>query len=366
MATISLKAAWRKRFGDTLAGGLRSQHPFYTADTEIFPQGLRDAAFPYKTVRRLIRSLDWPQLRPPFDHPGGGTPGWSEVVQGVAHDADHWYFSQEHQLWRFPVTHDLDDDVDDKPFKRTGIPAELSRMFGMLRVGYDHFGDLDFFDGRLHVPLEGMQPPLLCLFTTNLAPQRFAPLTHQHSAPWCAVNPRNGLLYSSNFHDAGGAAEPLRLYVYKPHPTAISTRTMFQGTPLEGTFETFDLPFVGSFQLRDESGNDLWGVRRIQGGAFSPGGHLYLVSDRPAGGLMGFDLSTGRRTLHKPVEYSPGFDEYEELEGITVWDLEAGRAPGIHGQLHLVMLDNDSDLTGTDDIYLKHFEVASPEQRTSV
>jgi hypothetical protein len=38
---------------------------------------------------------------------------------------------------------------------------------------------------------------------------------------------------------------------------------------------------------------------------------------------------------------------------LTVWDLDDGRAPGIRGQLHVMMLDNDE--TSADDIYIKHY-----------
>ena len=49
----------------------------------------------------------------------------------------------------------------------------------------------------------------------------------------------------------------------------------------------------------------------------------------------------------------------EELEGITVWDLDYGNAPRIEGQVHLIMLDNDwrESIFSDNDLYFKHFRV---------
>ena len=44
----------------------------------------------------------------------------------------------------------------------------------------------------------------------------------------------------------------------------------------------------------------------------------------------------------------------EEPEGITLWNLDGRGAPGVSGQLHVLMLDNDSN---GDDIYVKHYAV---------
>ena len=47
----------------------------------------------------------------------------------------------------------------------------------------------------------------------------------------------------------------------------------------------------------------------------------------------------------------------EEPEGLTFWDLDAdGRAPGLRGQLHAVLLDND--LLTADDVYVKHYRLS--------
>jgi len=42
----------------------------------------------------------------------------------------------------------------------------------------------------------------------------------------------------------------------------------------------------------------------------------------------------------------------EEIEGLTVWNLDDGRAPGIRGQVHVLMSDLED--ASNDDLYFKH------------
>ena len=113
-------------------------------------------------------------------------------------------------------------------------------------------------------------------------------------------------------------------------------------------------------------------IEHVQGGAFSPKtGLLYLSSDKgDAGGIFTLWVDDSRRRaylLHRtPVAYH--YTEstiaghqlyYEELEGLTVWDLSDGRAPRLSGQLHLTMIDNVG--SGDDDLYFKHFD--APAER---
>lgn len=52
----------------------------------------------------------------------------------------------------------------------------------------------------------------------------------------------------------------------------------------------------------------------------------------------------------------------EEPEGLTFWDLDADeRAPGLRGQLHVVLLDNDA--ITADDVYVKHYRLSSEDSR---
>ena len=68
------------------------------------------------------------------------------------------------------------------------------------------------------------------------------------------------------------------------------------------------------------------------------------------------DTTTWRRVAHSTNGY--GYFNYDytsvwdgEPEGLTVWDLDDGRAPNISGQLHVFMLDNEI----FDDVELYHY-----------
>jgi hypothetical protein len=126
------------------------------------------------------------------------------------------------------------------------------------------------------------------------------------------------------------------------------------------------LTLVDRFALRDEQGAPLT-MDYMQGGVFSAKGCLYLVNgfdedfDEDDGGISVFNGATGVRVARSKsgqgpfnYEFHPGFSTYEEPEGITLWDLDGRGAPGIAGELHVLMLDNDS---GGDQIYVKHYAV---------
>jgi hypothetical protein len=111
-------------------------------------------------------------------------------------------------------------------------------------------------------------------------------------------------------------------------------------------------------------------MESMQGGVFSPSGDLlYLTS----GFWDGHRINDGINVLETrdwtrlrrssnggmPFEYrfKAGYPYSNEPEGITIWDLDDGKAPGIGGgQLHVLMLDNDLEEFGDDDgVYLRHY-----------
>lgn len=367
MTILSLREAWRQRYGDVdLRAGLRTNvHPFYTAVSDSLPASTlpqRQRAFPCRSLRNFIEALAWPRSFVPtratsYDYPRNKGSGWTDKLQGVTHDDQHWYFTQQDRLWKIPVTHDLHADLGD--FASVGIPIP----------GYIHFGDIDFFNGHIYVPLEGDgQPATVVVFNQSLQYKKSALLSAQGgSGPWCAINPVNGLLYSSTFNDT---PDRILFQVYE----------RIESTNDAGELVDFKLNHLGAMELFDETG-DSFHLGGLQGAAFSRRGHLYLVVDTVMNsanedghrGIMGFDMLTGRRTVHRLVDYRPwkffprpiGWVKIQELEGITIWeDVDATGAPGIIGQLHLVMLDKDWE--NDDDLYFKHYEVEFPEDRGKV
>ncbi len=354
---MSLRTAWTARFPSLPLRSLQgARNRFYAEHPEAFPD---------RGLRGLIASLSWPaRLQPPrrmpADYPRDATPGWTQNLNGVAVDDTHWYITQVSSLHKVPLSHDLGTSIE-------GFPIEP------LPEGFDHFGDLDVRDEVVYVSLEGNEQPGIATYDTNLRLLATKELPDQQHCPWCAVNPKNGLVYSSEF-DAG------ELRVYRPFLTSV-------------------VP-VGAMPLFDEDGRPLE-IKSIQGGAFSPLGHLYLLSDEQDGGIMGFDMITGRRVLHTLVDYQKflsrtlqagasgigafigaavgsllgvglglggallggvvGFlmarhfagKPIQELEGLALWNAD-GRAPGIGGQLHVQMIGLIPPRE--NQLFFKHYE----------
>ena len=69
------------------------------------------------------------------NYPSDSQTIWSEELQGVTHNADHWFISQKSRIWKIPVGVDLNDVTDDisRGIFNIPIPVELA-------VNYDHFG----------------------------------------------------------------------------------------------------------------------------------------------------------------------------------------------------------------------------------
>jgi hypothetical protein len=270
---------------------------------------------------------------------------WTEECQGVAHDDSYWYITQKSSVWRAPVWKDLRTpfhDGDDGVIRRS-IPV----------AGYDHMGDADVSNGVLFVPLEGKRrvlwfsvdrkPRIATFSTPDLRYLWSDELGAQSKGGWCAVDSR-GRLFSSNGRLS--ARDPL--YCYE--------------------IEDSGVRLVGRVTLLDEGGEPV-DLDLMQGGTFADDDHLYLSCGYYKGfdaswGLHLFDLRSRRRIARSTngsgtfnYEFHPtrgvsGFAE--EPEGITWWDLDRPRAPGIGGQLHAILLDNDAN---GDDVYFKHYRV---------
>lgn len=159
--------------------------------------------------------------------------GWGKGLQGVANDHQHWFFTQKGKLWKFPISHDLNTKVTKAiPSKGIGV-VPIPKV---LRAGlYNHFGDLDYFNGYLFIPLEGggsrggavgglinktpkISPvpvhkavPRIAVFrSSNLAYIGSFLLPAQKKAGWSAIHPTTKELYTSN--SGISPADPLFVY----------------------------------------------------------------------------------------------------------------------------------------------------------
>jgi hypothetical protein len=290
---------------------------------------------------------------------------WAEEAQGLAHDGANWYVTQRDALWRFPVGFDLNSSIsgtdETRGVLRVPIPSITVAIRG-LRISYNHIGDLDYARGFLFLPLEGSKkigsttiklPPAIAVYRApNLQFVGFTQIPQQQSAGWVAIGRPNPLLWSSNrATSAPGRNDGGPIFRYRIDWAALAQNRV-------------SLTFVDRFPLRDEAGATVF-LDYMQGGTFTARGCLYIVNgfdedfDPADGGISVFDSVTGRRVARSTngsgpfnYEFHPGFSTYEEPEGITFWDLDGRGAPGISGELHVLMLDNDSN---GDDVYIKHY-----------
>lgn len=268
----------------------------------------------------------------PVDYPQAVQVDHSEEIQGAASTASDWYFAHnaDPTLLRVPLTSDLEDhDVWDDALA-VGMPSAMDAL------GYDHFGDPDEHAGNIYVPVEGGAVGAIAQFDLALGFRGFATLAGA-SAPWVAIDPTTGMLYTSEFCDV--------------HEVEVYTMQFAADGTLTG------LSLYDRRKLWDANSVPL-ALQAIQGGAFSDSGNLYLVSDADYGhcsagtaGVYGFEGETLRKEAWFEVAYDPS--DSEELEGIDVRDVTSAGIPGITGQIHVVMLDNDT--WNGDDLYFKHY-----------
>jgi hypothetical protein len=278
---------------------------------------------------------------------------WSSDAQGLTHDDAHWYITQTEDIWRVPVSMNLNNLATNTP----GVQRRrLNDVPQLMMDGYNHFGDPSDFlfqgQGYVIVPIEqidGDPPPLktgVVVFrgdetleyvdhvTINTQVNNLPQVNNlQEHAPWCGVD-QLGRIYSSNYNDVN------RLFRYRVDwPELVQSGTL-------------NIQFDLSIDLLAENGDTL-ALDGVQGGVFTDDDQrLYMV----ANGIHVFDTSSWRRVQisqngagYFNYEFHDSFDE--EPEGITIWDLENTASPH-RGELHVMLLDNDD---GNDDIYIKHY-----------
>lgn len=263
------------------------------------------------------------------DYPFDLGNGFTDDMQGVTHDADHWYFtaydSDEGRLAKIHVSTDLDGPI---PYQ--------------VVMNNRHFGDPTFRNGFIFISLEGGTiRQILKISSTDFTDQTIIDIPSSSSQqtgafPWLAFNPKTNLFYSSEFNGVN------KLYRYD----VVGGQAIFMGeTTLQNTYS------------------------RVQGGAFSASGRLYLSTDyyqtnNQGAGIRLLDFyypDDTRATLVRNVNihWDPTGLLPEELEGLTVWDLsshpQAHPTLKNHGQVHLIMVDNDAP--SNDDLYFKHVDV---------
>jgi len=294
------------------------------------------------------------------NYPPNKKPGWSEELQGLAHDGVNWFMAQKGRLWKFPVTHDLNRQVNGPDPSRgilsVGIPAELRKQ------GYDHFGDLDQYGGFLFVPLEGeaIKPRIAVFRASNLSFVGSFVLTGQNRAGWCALRHEPGGVHLYTSNNVINQVNPIFRYKVDLGRVSASPSAAFR---FVNTVELFN----GASRLNIKP--------YLQGGEFSPDGSYLFLTNGSRGvstqdsGIWVFRADPMQFVTKSTAlpnsgsffyEFHPGhpvLTKWQEPEGITFWDLDGRQAPGLPGgQLHVILLDNN--WPSADEVFIKHYRLA--------
>lgn len=262
-----------------------------------------------------------------------------ESIQGIAHSYNYWYLSKNGRIYRCHK-----DNMKDV-ISSTGI-GDLP--YSSLRK-YDHYGDMDYYNGKLYVATTGGGVPIVIVYDEFLNYKGYYrfPTDRQSGAGWVAINPVNGLLYSTD--------EYKKLKVYK-----MPTLSRY-GSTLSYQFSV-SLDFGSLGHSAGSWWNNVWN----QGGAFDPYGNFYYVLDHKTheqSGYTGFYIfeitgRKGRARWRQNIKYDPDYFNGKwrrgELEGITYWD--RSNQSKYTGNVHQLFLSNENN--DEDDITVFHYELA--------
>jgi hypothetical protein len=169
----------------------------------------------------------------------------------------------------------------------------------------------------------------------------------QSSFAWLAINPKDGLLYTATtFYDVSS------LVTYRIDPNSLQLT-------YDHTIQLKSYDGVTNLQLKETS---TYGGG-LQGGAFSPNGHLYLSWGAHNGtqGVYGFDADG---TLHEVLPFqlsgniicSPWSQRDEEVEGMDILDMSQYPASSFAGTGQIHMIKMNLYCTTNDGLLLHHWQ----------
>lgn len=297
-----------------------------------------------------------------WESPSAAEPQWADNAQGLAHNQSHWFVTNNQgEIWKIPVSADLCCTTE-------GDPGVSVRRIGEIPVtGYSEFKDPVCRQSQgiwyLFVPMAGNDlPTAVAVFRADtLAYLGHRIYINEPPLPfggnplpsWCAINGEGHLVLPYRF---AGLTDGIVEFTINwtalaaPQPQLITT-------------------FIRAVHLLREDGISIF-FENPQGGEFSEDGRiLYTTSgylddteiEQVTEGLHAFDTTTWMRIAHSTngygifnYHYDPDGLINQEPQGMTVWDLDNGAAPGVFGQLHVMMINNDG-APDSDNIHISHY-----------
>jgi hypothetical protein len=301
------------------------------------------------------------------DYPRDRETVWSDEAQGMCHTDTHWFvtsnslrfdpnFNRRARLLKIPLSADL-NSYDPS--------VAVARIPDSLKDGYDHMGDPDCINGFVFVPLEDSRfnyasPPVVAVYrASDLAFVNYGILymNDDNHAGWVAIDPSSGgaELWASrgNLSHTGTQG----IFIYGIDWTQVDP-DHYPGFVHPG-YVFADAK--AAVPLKNRKGHQL-SIKTMQGGVFDLTGRVLYLSnsdDKSADGhgIFAFLKSTGDWIGQTTVDYGKFRYEtsccFQEEEGLDFFPTNPAITPGISGELHAILLNNEG--FSSDRIWMKHY-----------
>lgn len=262
-------------------------------------------------------------------YPNGAEWQFNNDIQGVTHDASNWYFTRT----IYPVI-GTKKGVVAKAAVGYNLSSEPSIRYeepsAMLNAGYNHFGDLTHRNGLLYIAIDGSAGGGVAVWSTDIQYYTgWVGLPGLSSCPWIAYNPRDNLFYVPE------GTKTLRKYAISVSGTTVTATEVLPRVTLSAD------------------------ITSQQGGEFSSRGILYIARGYQANPMAVYGVDVYNGVVYQRAVYNGSPETDWEGEGVTIWDLSGGQAPGISGHMHFQLLDNDTD---NDDFSFAHLTAVDPSR----
>lgn len=298
---------------------------------------------------------------------------YTDTIQGITQDSNYWYMTSTAYKGSLMVynksTGNLSFSPDDTFNNSSMLDNGIREIFS---PGWHHPGDLDYSNGWLYVALEKSGQsngnassnaigaiPVDSFRNKNTYltfPIIGGPQISGGNFPWIARDPGTDYFYSSLFENTN------KLQRYKAYFDQ-------NGKPIS-------FVYCGEVNINNT-------LNYVQGGSFSPSGRLYISSDARSssdkiikvidlkGSTVGFEPIDCSNPPTISVDVIKGFDikkdygsflgaRYEEVEGISVYDLSSNStpSPNSEGSIHVILVNKE---VSNDRYWLKHLKVDKKE-----
>lgn len=281
---------------------------------------------------------------------------FGEETQGVCHTSADWFITRNNPptVYKVPLGNDL--NAGNPSVAQAGIPTALTNL------GYNHVGDPDCMNGFVFVPIEvitasgGVLPRPGAIAVYRASDLSFVNwdelyVNSDNHGGWVALDPSNGVdLWSSSAALNGTGTQGLFKY-------AIDWNALLPG----GGFIFWGGAGPAPHPMLNRLGQQL-AIVDMQGGVFDTlGTALYLTNSGRASadghGIFAF-LKSGfylgqTGNAYGPFNYQTSGGSDMEEEGLDFFPTSPGLTPNISGELHAVLLNNDT--FDSDNWYFKHF-----------